>query len=420
MIRNGLVFGTEMHLATAVVILIEFIFLVHQAFKCLENLRDKQRIRYFWLLFLLLLYNITSGLFPDEKMDIPIFWQCLFCYSGGLAVSAYVPFYFYKSYAVVGLKFHVKRGVWLFLMLPFYLFFIGGYILIGNIDLAINCGMGIPLVYSFVLLFAIGRAIYRQYTNETLANLKEILLMFISIFPWGLMAVMSIVRINQLQELILANVGFLFFRVFYVKEEFRSIRGQEFRIQEMDYDLVKKESHIQALTDALVEKESCIQATNDDLAEKESHIQVLTDSLEEKESHIQEMVYDLTEKDVEILQLRQLLEINKAYESHVELEDSCHFNEVEKITPDDKDSSAVFEQNCKKYLTRVQTEVINLVNEGLTYKEVARKRNNTSDESVKELMGSIRRRLKANSKADILLKLKTPNLTLKTDNKSKL
>lgn len=239
MVKNGLVFGTEMHLATAIVILVEFVFLIHQVFSCLENPHDKQRIRYFWLLFLLLAYNITGGVFPDKHLAIPIFWQSLICYGGGLAVSAYIPFYFYRSYAIHELKFHVKWGVWLFLIFPFYIFFIVGYILTRNIETAVNCGMAIPLIYSFILQFAIGKAIYHKYSHEPIANILEIVLMFISIFPWGLMAIMSIVGISQLQELILANVGFLFFRVFYVKEEFRERREKDTRVHILEKEIIQ-------------------------------------------------------------------------------------------------------------------------------------------------------------------------------------
>lgn len=244
MVKNGFLFGSQMHLATGIVIVIELIFLIYQIFRCLESPQNQQQKRYFWLLFLLLIYNITSGLFPDQNIGIPIFWQYLFCYGGGLAVSAYIPFYFYKSFALSALGFHIKKGIWLFLIGPFFLFFSIYYISTKDVSTAMNVGMVIPLPYSFILLLAIGRSIYNQYADESLGNLTEIILMFISIFPWGLMAIMSIAGISQLQELILANMGFLFFRLFYVKKGFRATNKVHADIKLKEYVIAEQNIEI--------------------------------------------------------------------------------------------------------------------------------------------------------------------------------
>ena len=347
MLENGLLFGSQMHWATGIVIIIELFFIIHQFFQCLERPEDKKRRWYFWLLLLLLIYNITGGLFPDEKIKIPIVLQYLLCYGGGLAVSAYCPFYFYKSFAVSSLKFHIKWGIWLFLIGPFFFLFTSCYALTSNIDLAVNYGMAIPLPYSFILLIAIGKAIYKKYEHELICDAKEVVLMFISVFPWGLMAIMSLVGITQLQELILANVGFLFFRVFYVKEEFRGVR--------------------------------------------------------KKESNIQVMNHVIAEKDAEIVHLRNLLDAKTEGESGTESNDN-HFEEIANDRQNNELSNEIFNKNCKKYLTKAQTEVVKMVNEGLTYQKIAKMRG-VSDSYIRELMSIIGKRLKVKGKANILLKL---------------
>lgn len=246
-LKNGLLFGSEMHVATGIVILIEVVFIIYQAFKCLEKPDDKKRKWYFLLLFLLLFYNITRGLFPDSKNNIPLILQYLLCHGGGLAVLAYCPFYFYKNFALCALKFHAEWGVWLFLLCPFFVSFAICYYFTCNLNWATTCGMAIPLIYSFVLLLAIGAAIYNQYANESLNSLKEIILMFISIFPWGFTALMTIVGASQLQELIFANTSFLFFRVFYVKEEFREAREKELNIQSLQAVIAEQNMEISQL-----------------------------------------------------------------------------------------------------------------------------------------------------------------------------
>lgn len=380
-LKEGLIFGSAMHLATGVVILIEFIFIIHQVFLVLEEPNDKKRQYYFWLLFLLLIYNVTGGLFPDDRNGIPLVMQYLLCYGGGLAISAYYPFFFYKYFALSALKFHVKYGVWLFLIGSFFLFFIIGFTLTNNISLAINCGMAIPLGYSFILLFAIGRAIYDQYGGETISNSKEVILMFISIFPWGLMAIMSIIDISQLQELILANIGFLFFRVFYVKEEFRRTKKNQLEVQSLEAVVAEKNMEISRLLTKFNAK------------------------VETEQLNIQSLEEVVSEQNAEILQLRDML-IKEEEIASLEKEKQLFMNLAHTVKTDNTNPFAFTEALCRQYgLTSEETAVMRELHLGYDrYKEIADRLNIPSSKTIESRMRNIFRKTGVNKKSELLKK----------------
>ncbi|TXI13490.1 MAG: hypothetical protein E6Q66_09880 [Pedobacter sp.] len=245
--------------------------------------------------------------------------------------------------------------------------------------------------------------------------------------------------------LILTNLGFLPFCIFYVKEEIRSIREEESQIRAMDHGLVEKESRIQTLTDALTEKESHIQAMAHDLAQGNIEISRLHHLLEttkaeiarnqkadalsmkkqiakknaeilhhrnlleaiqiEQNNSVQSANQIITEKDAEILQLHQVLEAL----GKVNTKDTQQRSNSEKMHDDDvlngKHNKTSFDEECRKHLTKAQTDIIKLVNEGFTYKEVAEMLDNVTTGYIKDTMSDIGKELKVRGKANILRKL---------------
>ena len=101
-----LVFGTEMHIVTFVFVLLEIVMFFYQLVDYLSRPQDKSRMWYLILLFLLIVYNITGGLFPDPRINIPIVTQNIIAYGSGFLMGAYFPYYFYKGFGLKGLRVH--------------------------------------------------------------------------------------------------------------------------------------------------------------------------------------------------------------------------------------------------------------------------------------------------------------------------
>ena len=118
------VLETQMHLVTFIITVFEcamffFVFIYH-----LSRPSDKSRLRYMYLLFFLIQYNLFSGLFPDENIPIPIQIQVILAYFGGISVSMYFVYYIYKTFKLEKLKFFALQGTIWFIFLPFIVLFI--------------------------------------------------------------------------------------------------------------------------------------------------------------------------------------------------------------------------------------------------------------------------------------------------------
>lgn len=210
------VFGTDMHVVTFVFVILQAVMFLYQLQYYLYRPQDKQRQWFLILLFLLIIYNVTGGLFPDPKLPIPVVLQNMLAYAGGFAVASYVPYYFYKGFELKDIRFHALYGVPLFLLLPFFLFFVVMYAIDQDLNRAIEYGVIVPFFYSFVILWAIAKAIWEKYRERKYQNnLVEIIALYCAILPWVSMTVISYYHFSQLTEVVITNGGFIFISLLF-------------------------------------------------------------------------------------------------------------------------------------------------------------------------------------------------------------
>lgn len=220
-----IVFGTQMHIVTAVFIGLEMIMFLFQMASYLYWPRDSSRKWYLLLLMLMLLYNITGGLFPDPQIEIPLKIQEMIAYGTGFIMASYFPFYFYKGFDLKSLRWHALFGVPLFLILPYIFFFVILYAINDQLTIDIRIGMIIPFAYAFVLLWAIFRAIHRQYNldGNKFAYLEK-LAMYVAVTPWAALAFFGLVEENQLIETLCTNTGIIIITILFVSRSLRMAR----------------------------------------------------------------------------------------------------------------------------------------------------------------------------------------------------
>jgi len=211
-----LVFGTQIHIVTFIFIALEFCMLIFQAARYFYLPQDKYSGWFMTLLILYLLYNITGGLFPDPKIQIPVPVQEMIAYGTGFLLASYFPFYFYRAFDLRSLRWHALFGVPLFLMSPYLVFFVIVYAVNGNLDVDIKYGMIVPFIYAIILLWVIFRAIYRKYQESRDRNkyLEEIA-MYCTVTPWLAMTLFGLVEESQLVEVLCTNTGFIIITVIY-------------------------------------------------------------------------------------------------------------------------------------------------------------------------------------------------------------
>lgn len=230
------VFGTEMHLATFIFVVCEVLFFVTQLVFYLENPSDKIRKYYLILLGLLILYNITGGLFPDPNLPLDINLQINLAYGTGFCMGSYFPFYFYKVFGLDDLEWHAKKGVWYFFIAPFILSF--GILLPLSNDLSnvIWYGMAIPVLYAIYLDTLIFLFIRKKYKKTK--HRLEAILSYAAMCPWVFLPIFSYVDASQFTEVMVTNLGFvvitfLFIRkmIYENRKAFEKLNGFDQKIQ---------------------------------------------------------------------------------------------------------------------------------------------------------------------------------------------
>lgn len=223
------VFGTEMLLITFIFVVLEIAMFFYQFIYYLSRPQDKPRLYYLILLFLLIVYNISGGLFPDPEINISIVAQNSLAYGSGFLMASYFPYYFYRGFELEKLRFHAVYGVFLFFLLPYLIFFVIVYSINKNLDFAIHNGIIVPFFYAIVLLWAILRSIrLKYYANRSKVNFIEVIAVYGAVIPWVMMPVIAYFNWGQFVEVICTNGGFVVITVMFLYKSVINAR-QEYR-----------------------------------------------------------------------------------------------------------------------------------------------------------------------------------------------
>ncbi|AEL26978.1 helix-turn-helix transcriptional regulator [Cyclobacterium marinum] len=209
------VLNTEIHIVTLVFVLLEVMMFSHQLVFYLQKPNEKKRKYYLILLFLLILYNLAGGLFPDEDLPLSVTLQYILAYGAGFGMGAYFPYYFYRAFNITHLEFHAKYGVLIFLILPFVLFFCILYPLGLDLMTVIYVGMIIPFAYAFYMVYNILWGIRQRYKKSKASF--DAILSYVAVAPWTLMPLLAYLEVTQLTEVLLTNGGFLVITVLYIR-----------------------------------------------------------------------------------------------------------------------------------------------------------------------------------------------------------
>ncbi|MCZ4223527.1 helix-turn-helix transcriptional regulator [Pedobacter rhodius] len=230
-----LVFGTQMHIVTFVFVILEIAMFFYQTIYYLFRPQDRNRLWYMILLFLLIIYNITGGIFPDDGIEVPIVIQNIIAYGSGFLMASYFPFYFYKGLELKRLRFHAIYGVPFFLILPYLIFFVVGYSLNGNLDLAIKYGVIIPFFYAVVVLIAILISIRTKYLEATKnVDIMEMVAVYCAVIPWVSMPVLAYLHASQLTEVMFSNIGFLIITLIFISKSVKKARREHELLMEVE------------------------------------------------------------------------------------------------------------------------------------------------------------------------------------------
>jgi DNA-binding CsgD family transcriptional regulator len=203
-----LVFGTQMHLITFLFICIETVVLFYLVIYRLARPDDKNTFRNIILIGLLIFYNLTGGLLPDENLP------------GSYSLQMSIAYYLEK------MKFHAYKGVFIFLITP-YIIFVFLFLSTGNIETAKKL-LIIPTVYAVWVIFTLIKAVRYKYKNSfrTKAAKEEMAVTFLSLTPWVSLPVIDYFNLGQAVEATTTNTGFLLLLALQLKQHIAMVKAE--------------------------------------------------------------------------------------------------------------------------------------------------------------------------------------------------
>lgn len=214
--------GTQMHIITFVFVSIEIIIFFYLVIYKLTRPDDGNTTLNIILITLLLSYNISGGLLPDPTLPGSVFTQEAIAYGTGFITPCYFPFYVYKAFGLERMKYHVYRGVFLFLFIP-YLLFVMTYSVTGKLNLAKDL-LAIPVLYAIFIIRSLIISVKEKYRNLNKRTRKEANLLFLSIVPWIGLPLIAYFNVSQAVEATITNLGFLLLLVLQVNDNVSQLK----------------------------------------------------------------------------------------------------------------------------------------------------------------------------------------------------
>ncbi len=179
------ILGTEMHLMTFPITMFESVLFFIQLIYFLSRPNDQNRMRYWFLLFLLIYYNIVSGLLPDQNIHINIFVQNLLAYSSGIIVSMYFVYYIYKTFELTSLKKFAYRYSIVFLLGSFLVAFAFPYLFTGDLELSRKLIVIMPFGFTISFIYVLTKALRKRYIEHEDYIVRQEIKVSTSVLSYG-------------------------------------------------------------------------------------------------------------------------------------------------------------------------------------------------------------------------------------------
>jgi signal transduction histidine kinase/DNA-binding NarL/FixJ family response regulator len=236
--------GTQMHIVTFIFVSIEIVIFFYLLIYRLARPDDKTAYLNIILIFLLIIYNITGGLLPDENMPGSFFIQETLAYATGFITPCYFPYYVYTAFSLEKMKFHAFKGIYLFLVIP-YLLFVIVFALTNKLEDAKDL-LILPVVYALWVIISMVKAIRYKYKNDfsSQQSKEEMAVLLLSLTPWVMLPVIDFFNMGQDTEAYITNFGFLSLFALQMKRHIREMRTEHERLINSEKQLLNWNSNL--------------------------------------------------------------------------------------------------------------------------------------------------------------------------------
>lgn len=239
-------FSTEMHLNTFIILVLQFLILFPLLLFFLSRPKDKSRSRFLVLTLTYILYNLFSGIFPDEHLRVNLYFQYILAYSSGILVSIYFIYYLYKEFNISPFKHFSVKIIFLVLTISFISLFAIPFYFTENLSFSRKLFIIAPLFVSFAFLYQVSKKLLNLYkTSSSKENNNRyikirILAGYTGLFSLTLMPVIVAIGDYQSVEQPVVNFGYIIMAITYLIDLVYKSRLESTLLLELDQKIKNK------------------------------------------------------------------------------------------------------------------------------------------------------------------------------------
>lgn len=217
---------------------------------------DKNRLRYFRLLCLLMLYNISGTLFPDTALPLPVWSQNVLTHFSATALTICFVYYVYTMLRLTHLRPVVSYGSWLFILCPSILFFAIPYYVTDDLALCRKTFVILPAFYFAVFVYSVFRVLVDRYIRgrnpkRRTRSVAEAASLFVVLWCLVSLPVIGYLGDYRLLELFVVNAGFFLLIGVNAISSVRQYRAEYHKDQDTQLRLQQAETRVQLLEQQL-------------------------------------------------------------------------------------------------------------------------------------------------------------------------
>lgn len=206
-----------------VMVFFEITMLLTQVIRVYERPKDKSRLRYLFLLVLLVLYNLCQLFLPQQYIPVSTLLQPAITSTVVFLIIIYFGYFFYKAFNLHGLHSFIPNTV--LLSMPFLSLFV-----LPDLESNVRLNL-IPLLFSIAVIYSTAYQLFLRLNQPTSKNKKEenlavIIYAYVALLVWALAPIISMLGDFKMESLAFSNLGFIVLTQAYTYYSIKEVRAK--------------------------------------------------------------------------------------------------------------------------------------------------------------------------------------------------
>ncbi|CAL2105458.1 putative Regulatory LuxR family protein [Tenacibaculum sp. 190524A02b] len=217
-------FGSQVHWITFIILVLQVIILPFLYINYLYDKSKKHKRKFIFLTIYIILYNLFSGLFPDENIDVPIILQYIIAYLVGILYVIYFVYYLYSEFHINPKKYLSLKSIAYYLTGTFILLFIIPLVFGNGLNFARKLFITIPLIISIFFSIVTIRQLFTLYITQAKTSTQQYYKSKIIAANFGVISILMLpilISIGDYQyiEQPVVNLGYFVMLFIYIKDQ---------------------------------------------------------------------------------------------------------------------------------------------------------------------------------------------------------